>query len=156
RPIAFLAVALIALAALSIIHPAYLSVVGLLTGHAFAFLPFRWALGHVLAIAAIVFARSAEFLGPAVVIGLALSLVVSLLLSLHIHASVRQSLERKALTADLEAARGDLARAEREAGTLAERQRIAGELHDTVTQDLVSIVRLLESAEGALAASPER
>src|SRR5262249_7484598 len=60
------------------------------------------------------------------------------------------------LIADLEAARGDLARAEREAGTLAERQRIAGELHDTVTQDLVSIVRLLESAEGALALSPER
>lgn len=43
--------------------------------------------------------------------------------------------------------RAQLAQTEREAGTLVERNRLAGELHDTVVQRTASALLLLESAE---------
>ena len=48
---------------------------------------------------------------------------------------------------ELEATRGELAGAEREAGMLEERQRLAGEIHDTLAQGFTSIILHLESAE---------
>lgn len=45
--------------------------------------------------------------------------------------------------------RSELAGAERQAGVLGERQRIAGEIHDTLTQSLASVVMLLEAAQTA-------
>jgi signal transduction histidine kinase len=50
---------------------------------------------------------------------------------------------------ELTSARSELAAAERQAGILVERQRIAGDIHDTVTQGLASIVMLLEAAEAS-------
>src|SRR5262249_28484722 len=44
---------------------------------------------------------------------------------------INQSVERAELIGKLEAAQAELAEANREAGTLAERQRLAGEIHDT-------------------------
>ena len=41
---------------------------------------------------------------------------------------------------ELEATRSELAQAERQAGMLEERQRLAGEIHDTLAQDFTSIV----------------
>jgi signal transduction histidine kinase len=64
---------------------------------------------------------------------------------------VRQSRERQRLIEQLQATRAELATAERQAGTLAERQRLARDLHDTLTQGLASIVLLLEAAEESLA-----
>jgi signal transduction histidine kinase len=59
---------------------------------------------------------------------------------------VRQSMERAELIGQLEATRAELAAAHREAGTLAERQRLAGEIHDTLTQGFSSIIMLLQAA----------
>jgi signal transduction histidine kinase len=64
---------------------------------------------------------------------------------------VRQSRERQRLIEQLHATRAELAAAERQAGTLAERQRLARDLHDTLTQGFASIVLLLEAAEESLA-----
>ncbi|QLQ06519.1 MAG: sensor histidine kinase [Anaerolineae bacterium] len=54
-----------------------------------------------------------------------------------------------------EATRQDLARAERQAGVLAERQRLAREIHDTLAQDFTSIVLHLEAADAGLPADAE-
>lgn len=51
------------------------------------------------------------------------------------------------LIAQLVATREQLAQSEREAGTLAERNRVASELHDTVVQHTASALLLLESEE---------
>ena len=68
---------------------------------------------------------------------------------------IDQSNERAELIAELEATRAELAAANRESGTLAERQRLAGEIHDTLAQGFSSIIMLLQAAEAGLAgASP--
>jgi len=54
----------------------------------------------------------------------------------------------------LRAAQADLARSERAGGVAAERQRLAGEIHDTLAQDLASIVLHLEAAEARLGDDP--
>ncbi|MFC8304033.1 sensor histidine kinase [Specibacter sp. NPDC057265] len=53
---------------------------------------------------------------------------------------------QRRLHAEVSAAQGQLAVSERRAGTIAERERVAREIHDTVTQGLASGVLLLEAA----------
>lgn len=53
------------------------------------------------------------------------------------------------LDREVAAARADLAAAERRAGVLSERARLAGDLHDTLTQNLSSMVMQLEVAREA-------
>ena len=55
-------------------------------------------------------------------------------------------LERDRLVDDLLATREQLAVTEREAGVLAERERLGGEIHDGTGQSLASIIMLLRSA----------
>lgn len=81
------------------------------------------------------------FIGP--IIGAAAAVV----LGLAYRALYEESAERKILIDDLLATREELAVTAREAGTLAERQRLAGEIHDTVAQGLSSIQLLLHAAE---------
>jgi signal transduction histidine kinase len=69
----------------------------------------------------------------------------------YIGTIVRQSRERQRLIEQLQATRAELAAAERQAGTLAERQRLARDLHDTLTLGFASVVLLLEAAEESLA-----
>ena len=70
---------------------------------------------------------------------------------------VRQSRERQRLIDELRRAQADLAEAERQAGTLEERQRLAREIHDTLTQGFTSILMLLEAASASLeSSSPSR
>lgn len=61
---------------------------------------------------------------------------------------------RQQTIAELEVARHELATAEREAGMLAERQRLARDIHDTLTQNFTSIVMHLAAAEPDLATIP--
>ena len=56
---------------------------------------------------------------------------------------IGQSTERAELIAQLEQTRAELANVNREAGVLAERERLAGEIHDTIAQGFTSIVMLL-------------
>jgi len=81
---------------------------------------------------------------------LALGLFVAMMQAIH-----EQSEERRRLLAELEATRGELAASERRAGVLAERQRLAREIHDTLAQGFASIVTLYEAARAEVASRPE-
>jgi signal transduction histidine kinase len=81
------------------------------------------------------------------------SLVLALLLGLWIARIIGQSRRRADLLAELEATRSELAAVSREAGVLAERERLAGEIHDTLTQGFTSVLLMLEAADTALGSS---
>lgn len=84
------------------------------------------------------------------VVTLALGLLVAMTQTIQ-----EQSEERARLIARLEHTRGELAASERRAGMLAERQRLAREIHDTLAQGLASIVTLYEAARAEDARRPE-
>ncbi len=63
---------------------------------------------------------------------------------------VEQSHERAVLIDELSATRNELAAAHHEAGVLAERHRLAGEIHDTLAQGFTSVVTLVQAAEACL------
>ena len=67
----------------------------------------------------------------------------------------RQAARQRGLIDDLVRTRRDLAATERRAGVLAERQRLATEIHDTVAQGLSSQQMLLQAAERVWEADPE-
>ncbi|GAB3828936.1 sensor histidine kinase [Kribbella italica] len=75
-----------------------------------------------------------------------ISLVVSLLLGIWIDRVIAQSEQRAELIAELEAARDELANAHHTAGVMAERERMAREIHDTLAQGMTSIVMLAQTA----------
>ncbi|TMR93512.1 sensor histidine kinase [Nonomuraea basaltis] len=62
----------------------------------------------------------------------------------------RQSAERKRLLDQLQAAQEARAAAERQAGVAAERQRLARDIHDSLTQGFASVAMLLEAAQATL------
>lgn len=80
----------------------------------------------------------------------AIPTVLGIGVGVWLDAIIRQSQERKALAEALQATRDELAESERLAGTLAERQRLAHEIHDTLAQGFISIIMNLETAEQAL------
>ncbi|MGA5816934.1 sensor histidine kinase [Kitasatospora sp. NPDC094028] len=66
----------------------------------------------------------------------------------------RQAARQRALIADLVRTRRELAATERREGTLAERQRLSMEIHDTLAQGLSSQQMLLQAAERIWDADP--
>ena len=76
----------------------------------------------------------------------AVSLGLSLLLGLWISSVIEQSQQRAELIRELQEARTELGEAHHAAGVLAERARMAQEIHDTLTQGLTSIVMLAQTA----------
>jgi signal transduction histidine kinase len=69
--------------------------------------------------------------------------------------SQRQAARQRVLIDDLMRTRRELAATERRAGVLAERQRLAKEIHDTVAQGLSSQQMLLQAAERTWRTDPE-
>ncbi|MFI1167671.1 sensor histidine kinase [Streptomyces sp. NPDC020801] len=116
-------------------------------------LPVRWGLPAVAATAA---AAIAGFIGhgervtPGAFIGPLLGAAVAVATVLGYEALYRESERRRELIEELVATRAELAGAERTAGTLAERERLAREIHDTLAQGLSSIQLLLRAAQRAL------
>ncbi len=74
---------------------------------------------------------------------------VALLIGLGYQALAREAEQREALVHELVATQGRLAATEHEQGVLAERARLAREIHDTLAQGLSSIQMLLHAAERA-------
>jgi signal transduction histidine kinase len=74
------------------------------------------------------------------------SLVVSLLFGIWIEKVITQSQQRAELIDQLESARDELAEAHHSAGVMAERERMAREIHDTLAQGMTSIVMLSQAA----------
>jgi signal transduction histidine kinase len=129
----------------------------------FIALPIGWAAVFAIIIFGLNFFQQTLGIGlavdwPAALLWLGFT-AVGILFGLWIHNIIVQSAERKQLIKQLEETRADLAQSEREAGKLAERQRLAHEIHDTLAQGFISIIMHLEAAEQALPANlttPER
>ncbi|MFG2480730.1 sensor histidine kinase [Streptomyces fagopyri] len=92
---------------------------------------------------------------PAMAIGPALGAAVAVAVVWGYQALYRESEQRRRLIEELTATRADLAAAQHAAGVLAERERLAREIHDTLAQGLSSIQLLLRAAERALPHTPE-
>jgi signal transduction histidine kinase len=75
-----------------------------------------------------------------------ISLVVSLMLGIWIDRVIEQSQQRAELIEELESARDELAEAHHTAGVMAERERMAREIHDTLAQGMTSVVMLAQTA----------
>lgn len=95
-----------------------------------------------------------QSLRPTLPIG-AVAFVISLVIATTTKRAERTSEERAVLIEELESTRAELARLSREAGIAEERQRLAGDIHDTVAQGLSSVVMLVEAADAALGRDPE-
>lgn len=81
---------------------------------------------------------------------------ISVLLGLGFRVLFDAMESQAALITQLRQTRADLAESERAAGQAEERQRLAGEIHDTVAQGLSSIQLLLHAAEAEVAAHPDQ
>jgi signal transduction histidine kinase len=83
---------------------------------------------------------------PAWAIGVAFSVLVGL----WIDRVLSQSESRGALIRQLEASQAEVARLSHETGVAGERERLAGEIHDTLAQGFTSIATLVQAAESEL------
>ncbi|MFE5828929.1 sensor histidine kinase [Streptomyces sp. NPDC056488] len=116
-------------------------------------LPARWSLPAVALTAGaaiLAYVGHGAALNPGVFIGPLLGAAVAVATVLGYQALYRESERRRRLIEELIATRAELAAAERHAGTLAERERLAREIHDTLAQGLSSIQLLLRAAERML------
>jgi signal transduction histidine kinase len=80
---------------------------------------------------------------------LGVSLLFSLLLGVWISRVIDQSQQRAELIAELERTKDALAEAHHSAGVVAERERMAAEIHDTLAQGFTSIIALAQAARAA-------
>ncbi|MER5990360.1 sensor histidine kinase [Streptomyces viridosporus] len=121
-------------------------------------LPRRAGLAAVAATAAAAiagFAAHQHSFSPAMAIGPALGAAVAVAVVWGYQALYRESEHRRRLIEELTTTRADLAAAQHTAGVLAERDRLAREIHDTLAQGFSSIQLLLRAAERALPNAPE-
>jgi signal transduction histidine kinase len=120
-------------------------------------LPMRWAGPTVAGLAVLGAAAVAAHQGrftASMVIGPLIGAAVAVVMTV-VYRQLREESERRAqVVAELTVAQERLAAAERYAGTVAERERLAHEVHDTLAQALSSIVMLLRSVDDEAAVLP--
>ncbi len=87
-----------------------------------------------------------------VLTSMTVGLAVSLALGLWIGRIIEQSDQRAGLIDELERTRAELGVAQHAAGVVAERERVAGEIHDTLAQGFTSIVALAQAEQVRLSA----
>src|SRR5664279_625045 len=85
---------------------------------------------------------------------MAVSLLFSILLGVWISRIIDQSTERAELITELETARKELNQTEHARGVMAERERMAREIHDTLAQGFTSIVMLSQAAAAGMDKDP--
>ncbi|WP_051712582.1 sensor histidine kinase [Spirillospora albida] len=89
------------------------------------------------------------------VLGPSIGAAVAVLMALAYRALYRESEQRRLLIGDLVRTRERLVAAEADAARLAERERLAREIHDTLAQGMSSIILLLRAARRDLRADPD-
>ena len=89
-----------------------------------------------------------------IALSMGVSLLFSLLLGLWISRVIDQSRGRGELIEELEATRAELAGAHHAQGVMAERERFAREIHDTLAQGFTSVVMLAQAAQAQLSRDP--
>jgi signal transduction histidine kinase len=137
-------------------HWAYYITASSFYGMMWGTLPFPLAVvGNVILTGLIIWSQSLNLNQP-ITLSLDLLLIGTVtvgwaaLLAYWMRSIIRESAERKSLIEQLESAQDSLAAAERQAGVLQERQRLAQDIHDTLAQGFTSIVMQLEAAEQIL------
>ncbi|GAB3535701.1 sensor histidine kinase [Arthrobacter tecti] len=88
----------------------------------------------------------------AMVLGPVLGAGFAVIMGLAYQALHAESVNQRRALQDLHRTRTELARSQHEAGALAERERLAREIHDTLAQGLSSIVLISRAADAALEA----
>lgn len=145
--------------ALVLLHPVLYFLVFSLYSQIFFVLPTTWAIsGSILLTILVTYSQTGSIPvslnNPTTWIWL-VSIGGAVIFGLWIHAIIEQSSERRDLIRELEETQDELAAAERRAGMLAERERLARDIHDTLAQGFTSIVMHLEAAEQAVPAGGE-
>ncbi|WP_246442324.1 sensor histidine kinase [Rhodococcus triatomae] len=114
-------------------------------------LPRLWGLLAVAASTTVAVVGAAMHNGWSVagIVGPVIGALVAVGIAAGYQALFREAAERQQLIEELMRTRAELAARERAAGTAAERERLAGDIHDTVAQGLSSIQLLLHAAERA-------
>ena len=112
--------------------------------------PIRWAIGIMISLT-VGFLGLYLLLYPTenwlIIVGIVLGLLlIAILMGYFISALAGQSMERQRLLDELTQTRASLLKAEREAGVLAERQRLSRDIHDTLAQQFTSIIMHLSAA----------
>jgi signal transduction histidine kinase len=126
----------------------------------FLALPFRWAVGAIVVLSvtplAVVLITGHPGAGDltSLTASAVLTIAFSVAFGTWVYRIIGQSQDRASLIEELNRTRAELAVANRQAGILAERQRLAGEIHDTVAQGFTSIIMLLQAAETELSRQP--
>lgn len=82
------------------------------------------------------------------------AVIASVVFGTWASAIAQQNDERARLIGELEDSRAEVARLSHETGVAAERQRLAGEIHDTIAQGLSSVVMLVQAATAELGRDP--
>lgn len=90
--------------------------------------------------------RDVDAASWATVFQMALGLAFSMLMGLWLHWILRQGSQRAELLRSLQEAQAELGRTQHAAGVVAERERVAREIHDTLAQGFTSIVMLAQTA----------
>jgi signal transduction histidine kinase len=118
----------------------------------FLAVPFRWAVGAIVvlnltpvAVALITGAGAGEL--TSLVAAAVFTVAFSVAFGRWVLGIIAQSYDRASLIEQLSQTRAELTGANRRAGVLAERQRLSGEIHDTVAQGFTSIIMLLQAAD---------
>ncbi len=141
---------------LSWLHPTYIVLLFSMFGVIFGVLPTRFSIPLVIFLPVVMLLRMVLPIGLTWAnLGryswIAIYSLGAILLGLWISAIIQQTRERERMIGQLQFTRSELAKSERQAGMLEERQRLAAAIHDTLAQDLTSIVMHLEAAEQSLA-----
>ncbi len=134
-------------------HPLFNIHLGGLFGQLFLFLQIQWAIVAVIILTIIEIVLNAHLSGETISLrsGLVWGPLIGILgasfLGFWINGISVESARRQELLEELHRTQADLAKSERNAGVLAERQRLAHEIHDTLAQGFISIIMHLEAAQ---------
>ncbi|GAB3413454.1 sensor histidine kinase [Flindersiella endophytica] len=121
--------------------------------HIWSMLPFRWSAGFAFGLSGALVVLSLVF-GDRTLSAILTSLIVygittalGFLLGMWITGVIGESEQRQALIDELEQTRAELAESHHREGVLAERERLATEIHDTLAQGFMSILMLSQAPE---------
>jgi len=84
-----------------------------------------------------------------------MTVVVSPMIGIWVRSAIEQGQRLETVTAELASSRAEAARLAHEAGTTAERSRLAREIHDTLAQGFTSIVTLSQAADASWDSDPD-
>jgi signal transduction histidine kinase len=125
----------------------------------FWLLPLVWAVVGVVALTVLAPLAGALFRGQGLIAELyppqALFMTLfGVLVGIFITRLAHESEKRAELITELEASQAEVAQLSQVAGATAERERLAGEIHDTLAQGFTSIVTLLQAAQAQFDPDP--